>query len=153
LFYAADRIQNAVWFDEGHACFFESAAIRSGNVTVSESAWRAHILERNPAAAAANIPAVLQASHEVFYDAARRELNYATAWALVYFLRKGAPAQRIAAYEKILPGYLKALAETKDSDAATAAAFEGVDMLKLQRDFTAFWGNPRARAAARNQKP
>jgi len=150
LFYASDRIPNAVWFNEGHACYFDPAVIRSGNVTIPENAGRVYFLDRNLNTITANIPTLLKTSHADFYNAMGRDLNYTTAWALVYFLRKGAPSQKITLYDGVLPAYLKSLAETKDSEAATAAAFEGIDMPKFQRDFAEFWKNGRARATAKN---
>ena len=153
LFHAADRVPNAVWFNEGHACFFETAKITRGKVEIPEDKSRARILETQPGAVSANIPVLLSLSHDAFYSAASRDLNYATAWALVYYLRKGAPSQKNTAYAGVLPAYLKKLAETKDAAAATRDAFEDVDMARLQRDFLAFWGNPRARATAAGHTP
>jgi hypothetical protein len=153
LFYATGRAQNAMWFNEGHACFFEAAQVDSkGRVELPEDGRVNHLLD-NLEAAAANIPSLLQADHAAFYSGAgpKRQLNYTTAWALVYFLRKGAPSQRLAAYENVLPSYLKTLAETKDCEAATAAAFEGIDMKKLQKDFIDCWKN--SRNAARRYDP
>jgi hypothetical protein len=141
LFYAAAKIPNALWFNEGHACFFECVdASPRGRIEIPENNRADHLL-RELDAVAANIPAVLKADYAAFYNRAdkQRQLNYTTAWALVYFLRKGAPSQRLTVYANVLPAYLKTLAETKDCAAATAAAFEGIDIKRLQRDFVECW--------------
>lgn len=146
LFYATGRTENAMWFNEGHACFFEPAQVDAkGRVEIPEDSRGDHLM-RELDAAAANIPAVLEADYSAFYSGGRRQLNYTTAWALVYFLRKGAPSQRLTAYENVLPAYLKTLAETKDWREATTVAFEGIDMKKLQKDFIDCWKNSRSTA-------
>ena len=148
LFYATDMIENAVWYNEGHACFFETARIDNrGHVEIPENA-RVNHLGRNFDAAVAHIPKLLKYGYDEFYNGSdqQRSLNYTTAWALIYFLRKGVPAEKLEAYSGILDAYLKALAETKDAAAATDAAFEGVDMPRLQKDFTDFWRRGRSSA-------
>jgi hypothetical protein len=153
LFYATRMIPNAMWYNEGHACFFESAEIDSrGRVELPEGGRAAYLLE-HLARAAANLPAILHADHAAFYGGAdaQRHLNYATAWGLVYFLRKGVPSQRLSVYAQILPAYLKTLEATRDPEAATAAAFEGVDMPRFQKAFTEFW--EKGRNGARRHDP
>jgi hypothetical protein len=141
LFYACSMIENATWFNEGHACFLEAAEVDGkGRVMISENV-RAEHLQRNLDAVARQIPKVLHAAPAVFYGGndEERSMNYTTAWALIYFLRKGVPSEKLAAYASILDNYLKTLATSKSPDAATTAAFEGVDMSRLQKDFVAFW--------------
>jgi hypothetical protein len=154
LFYATSMIPNALWFNEGHACFFENVdANTRGRIEIQEPARVEHLL-RTLDAVADNIPAILKADHRAFYAGGNenlRQLNYTTAWALVYFLRKGAPAQRLTAYANVLPTYLKTLAETQDPQAATAAAFAGIDMKTLREDFGDCW--KRGRNAARRHDP
>ncbi len=153
LYYACAMIENATWFNEGHACFCETAEVDSkGRVEISENRRVGHLLE-DLEAAARNIPKVIRLSHPAFYSGSeeQRSLNYTTSWALVYFLRKGAPAENKTAYAAVLDTYLKTLAATKDAEAATTAAFEGVNMTRLQADFTDFW--KKGRNAARRYDP
>lgn len=141
LFYATAMTENAMWFNEGHACFFEAAEVdNKGRVEIPEDQRVAFLLDHLEACAG-HIPKVLKADYAAFYSGTdqQRSQNYTTAWALVYFLRKGAPAERLTAYAGVLDAYLKKLAETKDGEAATTAAFEGVDLQKLQSDFADFW--------------
>ncbi|MDD4101256.1 MAG: DUF1570 domain-containing protein [Kiritimatiellae bacterium] len=149
LFYATDKTENAVWYNEGHACFFETAQIDSrGHVEIPENSRVSH-LGQNFDAAVALIPKLLNFGYNEFYMGSeqQRSLNYTTAWALIYFLHKGVPAGKLDSYAGILDKYLKNLSDTKDAAAATAAAFEGVDMPRFQKDFTDFWR--RGRNAAR----
>jgi len=141
LFYATGMIGNAMWFSEGHACFFEAAAVDAkGRVEIPEDKRVNHLL-KNLEAAAASIPKIIHADRSAFYGGSdeQRSLNYTTAWALVYFLRKGVPTQKLAGYSEIIDTYLKSLAAAKDAEAATAAAFEGINMSKFKEDFTDFW--------------
>ncbi len=153
LFYATAMLENALWFNEGHACFFESAQVDAkGRVELPENFRVNHLLD-NLDAATALLPKLLHASRASFYGGSdqQRDLNYTTAWALVYFLRKGVPSERLTAYGAILETYLKTLASTKDCEAATTAAFEGVNMRRLQDDFADFW--KKGRNAARRYDP
>lgn len=149
LFYANDMIENAMWYNEGHAVFCECAEISArGRVSFPENRRVRH-LEQSLDEAARILPELLRADAAAFYapSDARRQLNYTAAWALVYFLRKGAPSHaRYGAYAPILGRYRAALRETKKWREATAAAFEGVDMARFQRDFKEFWKKGRKRA-------
>jgi hypothetical protein len=135
-------IENAAWFNEGHACFFETAEVDSkGRVGIPENNRVEHLL-RNLDASAHLLPKLIHSGYAAFYNGGtdeQRSLNYTTAWALVYFLRKGVPSEKLTAYTSISDTYLKTLASTKDADAATTAAFEGIKMTRLQADFTDFW--------------
>jgi len=141
LFYASDGIQDAVWFNEGHACFFEAAEINAQRRVEVKEPNKKQWLMGNLDAAAQNIPFVLSASHAQFYagDDGRRNVNYATAWGLVYFLHCGTSSGKAAAYANILTTYRKALKETRNPEAATQEAFKNVDMKAFQTAFLDFW--------------
>ena len=142
-----------MWFNEGHACLFEVAEVdNKGRVEIPENRRVNHLLE-NLDAAASQLPKLIHAGHAAFYSGSeqQRSLNYTTAWALVYFLRKGVPVDGPAAYRGILDTYLRQLAATKDCEAATDAAFKGVNMRRFQEDFTDFW--KKGRNAARRYNP
>jgi len=141
LFYASDGVQDAVWFNEGHASFFEAAEIDAQRrVEVRESDKKRGLMA-NLEAAAQNIPFILAADHAQFYggDERKRNLNYATAWGLVYFLHCGTSSGRAAAYANILGTYRTVLRETKNAETATQEAFKDVDMKVFQTAFLDFW--------------
>ncbi|MDD2598240.1 MAG: DUF1570 domain-containing protein [Kiritimatiellae bacterium] len=141
LFFATSMITSPPWYNEGHACFFEAAQIdRQGAVKIPENSRVQHLLS-NLDAAAKHIPALLTMDYDVFYSKAeeQRSLNYTTAWALIYYLRKGAPLERSNPYAQILDKYLAALKASKNGTNATTEAFYNIDTKKLQEDFTGFW--------------
>ena len=150
---ATPKFDHAVWFNEGHACFVESAQIGGGRrVTFPENHRVGELIDRLPEVTA-RIHAVLRADSATFYAGSDRErsLNYTTAWGLVYFLRKGAPARRLRTYAQIPDAYLNQLAGGKDAAAATTASFAGINMEVFQKDFAGFWRQHRG--AARRYDP
>jgi len=149
-FYALGRQVIPPWFDEGHAELFETAQIRGSTVTLPENPDAATLVERILANGAPPIPALLAMDHATFYarDEAQRRANYALAWALVYYLRKGAAAERPARYHTICDRFIQALTDGADGPAATRQAFEPVNMARFIEQFTDFWTSRHRRAAA-----
>lgn len=148
LFHATRMAGNAIWFNEGHACLFEPAVIdKAGRVEFPEGNRVRHLLD-NLAESTSILPTIIHADDSAFYGGSdqQRALNYTTAWALVYFLRKGVPAQKLTKYKGILDTYLQTLKTTKDGDAATTVAFADVDMTRFKEDFADFWKNDRSSA-------
>ena len=153
LSHASGFRSHAMWFNEGHACFFECAQIdRAGRVTLPESG-RVNWMAENLPAATALLPSLLRADREAFYGGTdeTRMTHYATAWALIYFLQKGAPSSGLTRYAGILPAYLASIKASATPAQATATAFRDIDMERLQKDFADFW--KRDRAAARRYDP
>lgn len=153
LFHATAMLPHAIWYNEGHACLFEGLKLGTGSQTTIDETERVRYLLDNLPAVARHLPVVLAMSPDDFYGGndETRQLNYATAWGLVYFLRKGAPANRLHNYRNVLESYLESLRSERDGLAATATAFKAVDNATLQRDFIDFWR--RGRAAARRYNP
>ncbi len=152
LFYAYRAADIPTWYNEGHAMVFEGAEIGRNGIEIGESERRARIVDDLIADGGPDFARVIGLSHDAFYMAQaqgdkQREIHYATAWALVYFLRKATPPDR--PYAAILERCRAAIRDGKTGDAATAAAFEGVDMKALTDDFREFWKSPTRRSAAR----
>lgn len=154
LFYACGMIETSAWFNEGHACFFEVADVprQGGRVEIPESPRMAYLLDHLDAASSL-IPQLIHFGYDEFYKGTdqRRQLNYATSWGLIYFLRKGLHSEKYSAYAPVLGTYLATLASTQDAEKASAAAFAGVDMARFQADFSDFW--KRGRNSARHSNP
>ena len=160
LFYATGIGNHAMWFNEGHACMFETAE-RAGGLSVrvtegkphkagkdgSRVLTRAESVDKNPEAIAAAIPSVLSKSHEEFYsgDVGR---NYVAAWAVCYFLHKAplASPRDFGDYSSVLPAYMKAALAGKGPAAATKEAFAKVKGRDISADFLKFWRKWRSRA-------
>jgi len=155
LFYAMDQLTPAPWFNEGHAGLFETAEIRagSGQTTLNEDALKLPVVQRIVRDDNVQLRRLLALSLPEFYarDERIRAGNYALAWALVYYLRQAPVPEKPAAYGRILDRYLEALWQTRDPEAATKAAFDKIDIKRLETDFAQFWTSDRKRAAARRR--
>lgn len=141
LFHYTHAIETAVWFNEGHATFFETAnvSLSAKRATPADNPMRLKALKKLVDANAADISRLLTLSHQQFYDAdgsnEGRLANYALAWGVVAYLRD--PANK--AHAKTLERYLTTLLSTKDPDAAIEAAFPAASRPALQRAFNAYW--------------
>lgn len=156
LFYATGNGRHAMWFNEGHACFFETVMYspKTDSVRFVEDVKdrRAGAVTANPQKYAALLKTILPLDHDAFYAGSLGVVNdkYTAAWALVYFLAKGAPAlEDFAKYRAVLPTYLKEAAAGKSAREATEIAFAGLED-GLAEDFLKFWNK---RARARNYEP
>ena len=157
LYYATGNGPHAVWFNEGHACFFETVSYdaKKNYVRIQDDPQ-----DRRPAAVASDperfaklVKNILMLDHEAFYDGTLHEVNerYSAAWAAVYFLQKGSHAfKEFADYEGVVPAYLKAMKEGKSAREATRIAWEGVAHRDFVADFLKFWSK---RTAARRYEP
>ena len=157
LFYATGGEYHAVWFNEGHAGFFENvqydAKRNAVRVTDDPRDRRPAAVGADPERFAALVPKILMLDHEAFYAGTLKEVNerYSAAWAAVYFLQKGAPAlAEFAAYRKVLPTYRKAMSEGADANEATRQAWDTVKGRDFAADFVKFWNK---RTAAKNYEP
>ena len=156
LFYATGNGRHATWFNEGHACFFENisydAKKNSVRIWDDPKDRRPAAVARDPERYARLVKEILFLSHEEFYEGTLQEVNdrYAAAWAVVYFLEKGAPSfEEFAAYRNVLPTYLKETAAGKSWEEATKIAWEGLEA-GFPAAFMKFWNK---RAGARNYEP
>ena len=145
LFYALDQGPVSVWFNEGHATFFQAAEVSRNRLVVGEDRRLAAIMTEMAKKREFDIEGMLDKSHVDFYLAEDEEggeermKNYALAWGLVYYLRKGVVARGKSPYAPILSAYAEALRETRDPNAASDKAFEGIDMRRFEKDFIEFW--------------
>jgi hypothetical protein len=154
LFHACDGLEPSVWFNEGHASLFENGRIRGGRLDVEEDSRRLEVLLESMRRSPPDLGALLNLTHAQFYAGSDedREQRYALAWALVYYLRKGAGLERSPYAHQICQRYLEALWQSKDAGRATQAAFDGIDLKRLTVDFTRFWlSNNKRSGADRNR--
>ncbi|HMP77792.1 MAG TPA: DUF1570 domain-containing protein [Kiritimatiellia bacterium] len=159
LAYALDFQETSAWFNEGHATLFEGADIRDGKLELDEVERYAADVTAIAKRAPERVWDIFGLSYEGFYaggrhdDGARKD-NYALAWGLTYFLRKGVPSGGgPAEYAAIPTRYLDALMETRDPAQATAAALQGVDRAAFAAAFREFWNSPSRRSVARRYAP
>ena len=157
LYYATGNGNHAIWFNEGHACFFENVSYNAKKNYVR--IWD-DPKDRRPAAVAEDpekyarlVKEILPLDHSAFYSGTLREVNdrYSAAWAVVYFLQKGVPTfKEFADYRDVLPTYLEAMKDGKSAQEATRQAWESVAQRDFATDFLKFWGK---RNAARRYEP
>ncbi len=140
LFYAADEVGSAIWFNEGNACFFEGIDFKSGDKVKIDLSNRVDSM-RKIACGNIDIENFIHLDHQQFYSG-NKESNYSLAWGLMFFLQKGAPVLREKNnYSDIPAKYYESLVELKNGDKATGKAWEGIDFKKFTRDFEEFWKN------------
>jgi len=147
--YAYCMITPAPWMNEGHACLFEAARVDSkGKVIIEEDEKRCRLLLENLDLAVAHIPLLLDLTYAEFYGgtSASRALNYALAWALAYYLQKGAPQERNTPFKELLTDSAATLAASRNYRVATALTFADVDLHVFQANFKDFWLKRRASA-------
>lgn len=157
LYYALNRTQPPVWFNEGHASLFGAANVDQRRMTVSlpEDEDLARILtEYLRKNKNLNLSEYLTMTYRQFYADGREE-NYAITWGLVYFFRKAAFLYPGRDYEKACPDTLRNLlaAGVNEEAQAIQAALNPLDVTRLQRDFYDFWGNTAKRGRAERNDP
>ena len=157
LFYATGNGNHAMWFNEGHACFFENVNYdaKKNYVRIWDDPTdrRPRNVAEDPEKYAKLVKTIILYDHEKFYSGSLSTVNdnYTAAWAAIYFLQKGSHAfKEFAPYREVLPTYLKATAAGKKWDEATKEAWELVAERDFAADFLKFWGK---RKAARNYEP
>lgn len=155
VFYALDQSEPSMWFNEGYAKFFENAEIENGRVRIDEDPQALALLSRALDSDQVALARLFQASRQDFYGGGEegRSLNYALAWAMVYYLRKGAPLEPGAPYAGLLEKYVAAMRTTPDGAAATSAMLAGVSVAELQQSFVRFWRSVSKRGGARRYDP
>lgn len=156
LFYAYAGRMIPVWYNEGLATFMEGAECGRSKVSVEEPSRYASVIDeqvrnRKPM----GFESLIAMSYDEFYSPQqdRRRWNYASSWALMYYLRKGAEATGSAEDKVIFDRFYRVMGETGDGDAASRAAFEGVDIAALEERFIKFWKSSKSRSAARKADP
>lgn len=132
----------SVWLNEGHATLFETLSIHHHRVEIPEDKGRMHrllmVLKANPDAV---LPAFLRMDYPQYYAGTHEQVlgHYALGWGFTYFLRRGAPLLRGEPYAAVFPRYFEALRNGASPEEATRAAFEGIDLARLESDFRAFF--------------
>ena len=138
IFYAADEIQSAVWFNEGNACYFQGLDFMAGDKTKIRLTRLYEPMKKLAAAGNMRIDPLIKMDYASFYEG--KETNYTLAWGLMFFLQKGAPVLKGKNnYSEIPSKYYDALIELRNGEKATEKAWAGVDMGKFSREFSDFW--------------
>lgn len=158
LSYAMDFREVSIWFNEGHATLFEGSEIRDGKLTLDEVERYVGAVERIVREQPERVWSLFAMTPYDFYgggsETGDRGDNYALAWGITYFFRKGVPSGGGPAhYAGILDRYIDVLWEVKDPAQATQAALHDIYAEPFTKDFREFWTSSAKRAAARRYDP
>ncbi len=154
LSYAADG-EADVWFNEGHARFFEGLEFTGSTFRVNCQQSDAALVMQMVSSGRAGLQKMFTMSHQDFYAAKgsdkERSEHYSLAWGIVYYMNKGALcSKKTERYTEIPLRYYLTLQRTHNARAAMTAAMDGVEVAQLEKDFIAFWkdsGNVRRSAS------
>ena len=149
LSYAYCLMSAPPWMNEGHAGFFENTSVTSkGKLSFDEDEKYVRLILENLETLVAVIPDLMKANYTDFYAGtdAQREMKYALAWGIVYYLQKGAPVERNTEFKSVLPDLAAALAETQSYVTAMETVLGTVDMKVFQSNFKEFWTSRRSSA-------
>lgn len=151
------------WFGEGQADIFAAAVVGEGRVQPIGPSGRHAMPIRNAVFHAKSIPwkEFIRCDRATLEE--DRELGYAQAWSMVWFLRTSPAVAKTAAWSKILPTYLDTLksswagklaelesagrahddegrskAGAEARERALSAAFEGVDLHEIEWEWKDF---------------
>lgn len=152
FYLAFGYLTTAPWFNEGHACTFESTKLDRGKIQIQEDSEhfklvQSVIKEMSASELEQYFTQFLLMDYQSFYSITP-EFNYALAHCLVYYLHRGAPLERNQPYKDILPRYLEELARSNDMTKATQYAFAEIDIKSFVRRFSEFMRNSRLRQDA-----
>lgn len=160
--YALKDIELPIWLNEGHAAFFESAAITQGTnrLRVGDNPhYLADVKQYLKQHKAVDFDRFFLLDQAQFYGAAAgdtaqagklRDENYALAWGIVYFLRKAAPLHKDGRYATLWENVTRVLT-TKNGDrhAVAETIFRQVKPEALAADFAEFFGSDSKQTRAR----
>ena len=155
IFYALNKNDPAVWFNEGLAEFFEMARLTRTGVTFEENDDHRERVLKMIKGGQADLAAFMAIDYPAFYDAGNqddepRRNHYALAWSIQYYLLKGAPLERPAAPAAALfDRYAAAVGAGTNEFEVLQSVLAPLTLPELQKSFTAFWTSPSKRMAAR----
>jgi len=154
LHYATGRGDHADWYNEGHATMFESVKYNSAKntINVTDEGNRAEWVSRNPAKYAGLIHKVLKLNHVEFCSGNVND-HYVTAWAICYFLERGAyTSEEFEPYRGICAKYLELMDGGASAADATTQAWALVSGRDVSADFLKFWKEKRKVALTAREK-
>jgi hypothetical protein len=140
FFYATDETVSSAWFNEGNACYFQGINFKAADKVKIDLAYYHESLKKLASSGNLKVESLIKMDHLAFYEG--KDVNYAFAWGLLFFLHKGAPLMKDKnKYSEIPLKYYDALLELKNFEKATQKAWADIDMNRFNRDFLEFWRN------------
>ncbi len=140
LFYACGGNSAAPWFNEGTARIFNNLRVKGSAFETDLDVEVLENLRDSMKTQSANLEKLVALDYDGFYEKNSMGDNYNCACALMYFLYRGTHLVKGAKpYAEIPVRYYKALCESGSQEKAQKAAFAGVDMKALEKDWREFW--------------
>lgn len=150
-------LATSAWFNEGHAVFFQQSEYDplTKRLTFPEHPLYATLVTENFEAILQRLPDFLRYSYADFYarsaSPGEASINYATAWAFIYFLHKEVPGDIRSPFPHVLSRYADAIRLGHSPAEATDHAFKDITDKALRDRFRSFWMS--SRSDARNYDP
>ena len=140
LFYADEGAVPSAWFNEGNACYFQGIDFKTGDRAKINLACYYEDMKKLASSGNLKVESLINMTPAAFYEG--KDVNYAFAWGLIFFLHKAAPLMKDKnRYSEIPIKYYDSLIELKNGEKATAKAWAGIDMNRFNKDFLEFWRN------------
>ena len=112
-------VEVPIWFNEGHATFFETFERTRNGVKPTISPRLLQVKKDSRFCTAEGIALLMSFSREIFYHDKNRDTAYASAWVLVHWLRTEAPKE----LGNTLNDYYRLLCKGKTPQEAQAAIY------------------------------
>lgn len=131
IHFAVGGAQNAMWFNEGSAKYFEGLDVNARNFTVALTDELEQQLAQALTAGRPDFKRLIELDYEGFYHQDTVSSNYALAGGLIYFLYKSGNPD----YRQVPDLFYTELIRTRDWRKATAAAWKEIDLRQFTDDF------------------
>jgi hypothetical protein len=144
--------ETPAWYHEGHATFMEGVQFEKAGIEIGEVERYVQVVDQQLRKGhPRRFAQLIRMSYPEFYASQpeRGSFNYARAWALMYYLRIGAPVAGEADDTAILERFHKVMRASGKAKEATDEAFDGVDLDQLEQRFVKFGTSTRLRSQAR----
>lgn len=132
---------NSTWFAEGNTAYFEGIEFKTrGKYDIATCPKYLDDVLRMASKDELPVAEVFSMDGKTFYAKDASQDNYATVWAIVYYLRNGCQLMgKRRNYENVLSRYYDSVRKLKNPDKASEFAFEGIDLKDFAKDVTAFF--------------
>ena len=152
IHFAIGEVENAPWFNEGTAEYFEGLDVGNSRFEVKAVEGRLEAVRRLLKRGRPDFAALFRMTLPEFYDGNVEE-HYVLAGALMYYLFKGAAVTDKAEYTKVPERFYQEIIESGDWRKATENAWKGIDLQQFTEDFITFWSDDSGHGRAEAYNP
>ena len=152
IHFAIGEVENAPWFNEGTAEYFEGLDVGNDRHEVKAVEGRLEAVRRLLKRERPDFAALFRMTLPEFY-AGNVADHYTLAGALMYYLFKGAAVTDKQEYTKVPERFYQKIVESGDWRKATETAWQGIDLKQFTDDFIAFWSDDSGHGRAEAYNP